>query len=187
MKRGWLVSGVIALVAAGFAVWLLRSGGEQPAIDLVQEFPQATIKRPTPDTFSILDATIAGTTHRAVYTADPSRIGWHVTVPPNAWLKLSLGLKQESWTMEGDGVVFQIGVTNGKSYEELLRLHVDPYHEPADRQWKDLSLDLSPYSGESIDLIFNTLSSLDPQPGQAARDDRNGDMALWGAPRIVVR
>jgi hypothetical protein len=187
MKRSWIVTAAFAVVAAVFAVWLLRPGGGGTAIDLVGEFPNATIKKPNAEAFSIIDASIAGVSHHAIFTSEPSRIAWQVTVPDNAWLKLSLGLKEQAWTMQGDGVLFQIGVSNHKTYEELLRLNVNPFGEPADRQWKDLTLDLSPYSGQNVDLIFNTYSSLPPQPGQPPKDDRNGDLALWGDPRIVVR
>jgi hypothetical protein len=187
MKRSWIVTAVVAIVAAVFAVWLLRSGGGATAIDLIHEFPNATIKKPQPDVFSIVDATIAGVGHKAIFTSEPSRIAWQVNVPENAWLKLSLGLKEQAWTMQGDGVLFQIGISNHKTYEELLRLDVNPFGEPADRQWKDLTLDLSPYAGQNVDLIFNTYSSMPPAAGQAPKDDRNGDMPLWGDPRIVVR
>jgi hypothetical protein len=108
-------------------------------------------------------------------------------VPDNAWLKVSLGMKEQSWTMQGNGVIFQIGVTNGKAYEELVRLHVNPFTEPGDRQWKDLTLDLSPYAGQAVDLIFNNLSGPDPPRGQPSVDDRNGDLPLWGAPRVVIK
>jgi hypothetical protein len=96
-------------------------------------------------------------------------------------------MKPQSWTMQGNGVIFQIGVSNGKTYEELLRLHVNPFTEPGDRQWKDLTLDLSPYSGQAVDLIFNNLSGPDPPAGQPFTDDRNGDLPLWGAPRVVTK
>jgi len=187
MKRSWIGTIVVVVVAAGFALWLLRSGGERVSIDLVQEFPTAKIKRPTPDVFSIVDASINGVTKKSIFTKDPSRVGWHFTVPEDAWLKVSIGVEEQGWTMPGDGVVFQIGVVSGKNYEELLRLRVNPYSEASDRQWKDLTLDLSPHSGEDIDLVFNTLSSPDPAPGQPPKDDRNGDLALWGAPRVVVK
>jgi hypothetical protein len=187
MKRSWLVLGIVVVVVGGLALWMTRAGGEKTSIDLLQEFSTAAIKKPRPEIFSVVDATLIGATHKAIAPTEPSRIGWHVTVPPDAWLKLSIGMKPESWTIQGDGVVFQIGVTDGKKYEELLRVHVNPFTETADRQWKDLTLDLSPYSGQAVDLIFNTYASPDPLPGQPHQDDRNGDMPLWGAPRIVVK
>jgi hypothetical protein len=187
MKRSVVVTGVAAIVVAGFAVWLLRSGGEHTALDLIDQFPTAAIKRPRPEVFTIEDVSIAGVSHKAIAPSDPARVGWHLTVPDNAWLKVSIGMKEQSWTMQGNGVIFQIGVTNGKAYEELVRLHVNPFTEPGDRQWKDLTLDLSPYAGQAVDLIFNNLSGPDPPRGQPSVDDRNGDLPLWGAPRVVIK
>ncbi|MFI5178002.1 MAG: hypothetical protein ACHQO8_05550 [Vicinamibacterales bacterium] len=187
MKRSWVGVGAVVVVAAGLAFWLARSGGERVSIDLVQEFPNAKTKRPTAEVFSVVDATISGVTRKSIFTKDPSRVAWHFTVPQDAWLRVSLGIQEQGWTMPGDGVVFQIVITDGKASEELLRLRVNPYQEPSDREWKDLTLDLSPHAGESVDLIFNTLASADPAPGQPFKDDRNGDFALWGAPRVVVK
>ncbi len=43
-------------------------------------------------------------------------------------------------------------------------------------------VDLSAYAGEEVDLIFNTYAQ---PPGQ--RGDIRNDLAVWGAPEIVVR
>jgi|KBSMisStaDraftv2_1062788.scaffolds.fasta_scaffold106598_2 hypothetical protein len=187
MKRSVVVTGVAAIVVAGFAVWLLRSGGEHTALDLIEQFPTAAIKRPRPEVFTVEDVSIAGVSHKAIAPSDPARVGWHLMVPDNAWLKVSLGMKEQSWTMQGNGVIMQILVNNGKTSEELVRLHVNPFTEPGDRQWKDLTLDLSPYAGQAVDLIFNNLSGPDPPRGQPFVDDRNGDLPLWGAPRVVIK
>lgn len=178
---------IAVIVLGGLAAWYFRSGGESVRIDLVQEFPNAKGKQPTPDVFSVVDAKLAGESRRAISVNTASRITWHETVPDNAMLKVSLGLKEEAWTVQGDGVFFQIGVSDGKTYEALLNLTVDPFANQSDRRWQDLTIDLSQYAGESVDLIFNTRASPAPPPGQPGRNDTAGDMALWGAPRVVVR
>ena len=131
----------------------------------------------------MVDATLGGQRERAILTRQPSRIKYNLTVPDEAWLKFSLGLLEESWTVQGDGVLFQIGVSSGPEYVELLNLVVNPYGNPSDRGWQPLVLDLSQFAGENVDLIFNTYSSPAPNTGK----DSNGDAALWGAPRIVIR
>jgi hypothetical protein len=45
-----------------------------------------------------------------------------------------------------------------------------------------VKIDLSAYAGEQVSLIFNTNSSM---PGKG--DNQDNDLALWGAPEIVVR
>ena len=64
---------------------------------------------------------------------------------------------------------------------------MNPFGNASDKGWKEVVLDLSTYAGETVDLIFNTHSSAPPAPGTPPTDDRNGDLALWGAPRIVVQ
>ena len=66
---------------------------------------------------------------------------------------------------------------------DLLSLVVNPFGNPNDRKWQPLKIDLSAYAGKTVDLIFNTRSS----PPDPPRDDRNGDLPVWGDPRIVTR
>src|SRR5438093_978479 len=102
-----LVIGVLVVIA--LAAWLyLRQGREKVAIDLVQEFPTATERKPSPDAFSVIDATIGGQTKKAIYISGKdlagTRVKWHVTIPENAWLNVSPALLEQAWTMQGDGV-----------------------------------------------------------------------------------
>jgi hypothetical protein len=178
----WLLA-VLAVVAL-VAWWALRpGGGERVAADLIEQFPSATDKRPNPDVFSIVDATIGGDTRKAILVKDPSRLVYTATVPDDGQLRVAVALQEEAWTIEGDGVLFRVLVGAGGPPEEILNLHLNPYGNASDRRWNDLTLDLSEYAGETVELYFNTNSSLPVRP---PRDDRNGDLALWGAPRIVA-
>ena len=155
---------------------------EAVAIDLLERFPQAEIKRPNPEIFTVVDATLAGVTRRGVQPAGPSRLGWKVTVPDRAWLEFAIGMREESWTTQGDGVLFMVGVSDGQHYEELMSLVVNPFANPGDRSWHPLSLDLSVFAGKTVDVIFNTYSSPPERPV-----DANGDLPVWAEPRIVTR
>ena len=103
-------------------------------------------------------------------------------MPDDGWLKVSIGLKPESWTAEGNGVLFLVGVSDGKRFDELFRQHVNPFGNPGDRRWIPVWVDLSAYAGEEIELIFNSRIGPDGQP-----DDPRNDHALWGKPEVVVR
>jgi len=174
-----ILIGVVVAAAAGY-FWL-RSGSERVAVDLVAQFPSAKDKRPKPESFAQSTVSLAGVSHPSIEVKEPSRIIWNVTLPEKAMLGVSLGLLEKAWTMDGDGVQFRIGVSTGGRYDELVSLVIDPFHNPNDRGWHDLMLDLSEYSGENVDVIFNTNSSLPPN------DNRNGDFPVWGAPRIIVQ
>jgi hypothetical protein len=184
MKRtGWLLIGVLALLAAAY--FFFRSGsGETVAVSLVDEFPRATEKRPLPDVFSVTDATLAGVTKRAIRVDHPSRLVYAVTVPENGALRLSLGILEPGWTVEGDGVLFRVLLAAGAPPEEILNLVINPFGNPADRRWQDIELDLSEYAGETVSIFFNTNSS---PPLRPPVDNRAGDFAVWGEPRVVVR
>jgi hypothetical protein len=182
MKRPvWLAIGVLlAVLVAWFA--LRPHGTERVAVNLVDQFGTAKDVR-WPAIFSIVNAKIGDRELPAIQVTDPSRLVYSVAVPDDAELKFSLGLQPEAWTIPGDGVLFRVLVGAGGPPEEILNVTVNPYGTPSDRAWRDISLDLSEFAGETIDLYFNTNSS---PPSRPPRDDRNGDIALWGAPRIVT-
>jgi hypothetical protein len=175
------VVGVIALV-----MWSRSMGSGTLFADLVDHFPTAMEARPNREVFVVGDVTIAGRTLKSISVSQGSRIKWKEPIPSNAWLEVSLGVREEAWTKTGDGVLFLVGISHpGKDgkmvYDELVSLIVNPFGNPADRQWYPLMLDLSPYAGQEVEVIFNT------RPGAGAEANADNDLAVWGAPSIVTR
>jgi hypothetical protein len=78
-------------------------------------------------------------------------------------------------------VEFWLGVSDGRTFRELMVRHVDPFHVADDRRWVPVTVDLSDYSGLDLSLVFNTRAS----PRNAGNDQRN-DKAVWGEPAIVA-
>ena len=111
--------------------------------------------------------------------ATATRITWTVTLPGEAQLRAALGIDPQAWDLDGDGVLFRVGVNDGEGYKELWNQHVDPRHTPGDRRWIPIMIDLTRLGGRRVDIIFNTNTSL---PGKG--DDARNDLALWGAPAI---
>jgi hypothetical protein len=178
-----VLTAVVVLVVIIIGWWLFGRGGSAGRVDLVERFGEAQ-KRPEPQLFSVVDATLAGETKKAIAVASTTgtRIIWKVRVPDDGWLWVSVGMKPESWEKEGDGVKFLVGVSDGRAFEPLFEQHVNPFANAGDRKWLPVRVDLSTYAGEEIDLIFNTYSS----PAGKGDDQRN-DLPLWGSPEIVVR
>jgi hypothetical protein len=168
----------VVLVIAGW--WFTRGGGAE-AMALIPLLETAD-KRPASGTFQVVDADLNGETRRAIFTVPESRIIYKIKVPDDAWLKVAVGMKPESWTQEGDGVLFRVGASDGRTYDPLFEQHVNPFANAGDRKWIPVWVDLSAYAGEEIQLIFNTNNS----PKDKGDDDR-GDLALWGSPEIVIR
>jgi hypothetical protein len=188
----FLLGGVLlGAVVAGF-LWSCR-GGERVAVDLVEEWPKAKQRVPQ-DSQSVIDASISGDTRKGILVTQPGRIAYDVTVPEHAWLKLAVGMLEKSWTIPGDGVTIFLYVVplgpdgnvmtrpeGGMVSDELLSLTVNPSGNPADKLWHDLTLDLSKYAGKRVELRLVTQAS--PTNRTA---DTNGDVLVWGQPRIVV-
>jgi hypothetical protein len=176
-SRAVLTAVVILVVAA--AGWFVFRRGNAERVDLLTQYEQAQKKG---GTFSVADITLAGETMRAIVAPANSRITFRVRVPDDGWLKVALGLKPEAWTVEGNGVHFYAGVSDGRAFEPLFTQTVNPFANASERRWIPVMVDLSAYSGEEMDIILNTVAS---GPGVAA-DDR-GDMPVWGAPEVLRR
>jgi hypothetical protein len=177
MKRPvWIVAGIVVL--GGLIAWLaFRGESENVVVNFVDDFAQAVEKRPTNATISVSDVTLAGQTKRAIVAPGSSRIAWTVTIPEHAWLLVSGGLREEAWTTKGDGVVFRISMND----DEVLNMAIDPFGDTAARRWNDFEIDLSEFAGETMNVFLKTFPS---PPGS---NDTNGDMPVWGEPRIITR
>lgn len=175
----------LAVVVALVAFWMLRRGGTAGAIDLVALLPEAqkvshwTEAGDAP--FTVKPVSLAGESHTAVFAPAFSRIRWKVQVPRRGTLEVYYGLREDAWTGEGNGVVFSVGVSDGRTFEEYLREIVNPKAHDRDRRWLSATIDLTAYEGQLVELNFNTYSG-PPRDGT----DRRNDFALWGAPRIIA-
>jgi hypothetical protein len=175
------VAAVLAIVLLAAGWWFFKRSSNAPAVQLIPLFESA-VKRPADSTFEVVDADLNGETKQAIYTVSPSRLIYKVEIPDDAWLRVAVGMKPESWTQEGDGVLFRVGVSDGRAFEDLFTQHVNPFSNSGDRKWIQVWVDLSAYAGEEVELIFNA----DMSPPGKGNDPRN-DHALWGAPEIIVR
>jgi hypothetical protein len=178
----FIVIGVLAVLILGW--WLLRRGGAGAAIDLVSRFDAAEKRSvPDPNAFSVEDVTINNDTKKSI-VIKPSlgtRLIFKTRVPDDGWLRVNVALKPEAWGQEGDGVRFMVLVSDGRASDELFTQDVNPFASQADRKWIPVMVDLSQYAGEDVDLIFNTYA------GTPGKSDQRNDLAVWGAPEIVVR
>jgi len=174
----------LAVVVALAAFWVLRRSGPAAAIDLISLLPEAqTVSHwtePGDAPFTVKNVSLAGESHKAVFAPAFSRIRWKVQVPRRGTLEVYYGLREDGWAGDGNGVVFSIGVSDGRTFEEFVREAVNPKDNDRDRRWLSATIDLAAYEGQVVELNFNTYSG-------PRRDDpdRRNDVALWGDPRIV--
>jgi hypothetical protein len=171
---------VAALVLVAVVWWLFnRRTGPQNLVDLVDQFPNAEQRSNTAGAFEVSTATIDGQQKRSILARPFARIIYKVVVPPDAWLEVNFGLRPDSWELPGDGAQFRVGISEGKTYEELLKQYVNP--KRGDRRWFTARLDLSAYEGRQVNLIFNT------DPGPNGAHDSTNDLAVWGEPRLYSK
>ena len=182
MSRSRLLLVLVVLVLVAAAAWFFtRRGPAEHAIDLVAQFSDAkTEKRSNHENaFGTETVTIDGTAKSSILARPAARIIYTVPVPADAWLETSFAIKPDAWTKPTDGAQFRIGISEGRTYDELLRQVVVPSR--GDRRWFTARLDLSAYSGRTVKVIFNT------DPGPPGAGNRDFDEAIWGAPRIYSR
>ncbi len=104
------------------------------------------------DTFDI-----GGDRRDVLFIHPPSDVGYSLTLPQNAVLHTALALRPATWTPErGDGVRFEIRVEDGGERHTVLSRYLDPKHNPAERRWEPVRVDLSAFAGRAIVLIFAT-------------------------------
>jgi len=177
----FVIVGILAVLILGW--WFLGRGGRSSAIQLSDLFDTAE-KRPDAALFKVEDVTINGETKKSI-TLGPtvgSRLKFKTRVPDDGWLRVSVALKPEAWTLEGDGIRFRAIVSDGRASDELFVQDINPFLNQTDRKWVPVMVDLTAYAGEEVELMLNTNAST---PGKGG-DVRN-DLAVWGAPEIVVR
>ncbi|MEO6212527.1 MAG: hypothetical protein ABIP65_02760 [Vicinamibacterales bacterium] len=176
----WFSLGLILGLGVLGTWWRLNHATRGIATDFVQQFDGASLRRPGPNAFTVRDVTISGLSKPSITVQQPTRIAWDFTVPDNAWVEAELALQEEAWTLPGDGVLFRIGISLDGRYDELVTQVVNPLDRPDDRRWVPVAVDLSPYARRTVSLIFNT------GPGSEG-DNRDNDLGVWGAPRLVTR
>ena len=175
MKSNRAVLTALVLIIVVAAGWWLFHRGSSAKVDLLSQFDQAKKN----GDFNVVDVDLGGDSKKAIAAPPNGRITFHVRVPDDGWLRVSLGMKPESWDKDGNGVLFFAGVSDGRSFEKLFEQVLNPHANASERRWIPVAVDLSAYAGEEMDIIFNTRAS---SPGQP--EDTRNDLPLWGAPVI---
>jgi hypothetical protein len=152
-----------------------------------------------------ISVNIGGVQKEAWVQPSPSRVSFRLQLPQGrSRLKMALGMVPSCWDKPGDGLVGKVlindvllenlfretGAIRGSQIRQFFRARtfflskprtyfmqfIDAQNNPADREWKEISLDLSTFSGKVVDITFEVA-------GGPRGDDRN-DEALWAAPII---
>jgi hypothetical protein len=104
-----------------------------------------------------------------------------VLLPERAHLRGYLGLKEEAWDKQTDGVFFSIGISADGVFTEVLKETISPSTNPNHRGWVPFDIDLAKWTGKQVEIVFNTRPS---PPGYQPNDLY--DFAVIGDPAIIV-
>jgi hypothetical protein len=158
-------------------------------IDLLDELSRADV-RPAghrDDTVRVDDVAMAGDRRQSLSAAVPSRVTFHVRIPRKAVFSALLGvdrLAPADTRKPPDGVAFHLGISDGRTYEELLARTVLASDANA---WTPVMVDLGGYAGWQWSLFYRPstiqwqiVMNAYPVGGGAGRL-----RALWAAPMIL--
>ncbi|MDH7601667.1 MAG: hypothetical protein QHI38_05915 [Armatimonadota bacterium] len=162
-------------------IWDLSDAGGFRSGYALRGGPEMESNAASGATFNIEDVPCGGITKRAIF-AHPPWIGgvgysWGVMrtiqLPDtDCELRTSIGIRDGGgWS---DGVVFTVLAVDEEGREHPLFSELW-----AERQWKEVSVNLSRFRGRKIAIKFIT----DVGPN----DNSNADWAAWGDPRIVAK
>ena len=181
-----LVGSALMIALAGVALIILRpsSGGEveQGVIELpTKAYWEAPVSAPfttlfelqpiygeaATQTWVLPDPFVLQEDQRVVLYEHPSESGkreiiYRLTLPERAALRFAVALSPEVWSPDkGDGVNLQIFITDpegGQGGQFVFKRYINPKFNPNDRRWRNFLLDLSPWSGQTIQLSLITES-----------------------------
>ena len=160
-NRAVLVAVVaVVLIAGGW--WLFRAGSGAPTVDLIDSCPARKSDRP--------NARLQCHRRQSEWRIAPGDRGGAADAhhlegadPRQCVAAVNVGLKPEAWTAEGDGVLFFVGVSDGRTFDKLFEQVVNPFNQPGDRKWIPVMVDLASYAGEEVEVIFNTREQRGPK------------------------
>lgn len=113
-------------------------------------------------------------------TDAPARVIFPVNMPVRAHFRTAVSLQSPA----GGGVTVRMGVADNRSYDELLRVTVEPPAPGAD-PWKLVDVDLGEYSGWQWSLFYRPARITWKLVLNA--DATPGGRVIWLNPRIVMR
>jgi hypothetical protein len=144
-------------------------------IDLLHELPRAFVQpvsapRPVVD---VVPGDVAG--GPAMLTPSPLRLTWSLRFPERVALIGRVAVVGAVPGVPVPGVAVRAGISDGRTYEGLYRLQIDPEPLRSRPVWHPIEVDLSEYSGRKWSLfyqpsrmVWNVILNVDALPGGVA-------------------
>jgi hypothetical protein len=185
VPRARALSAILWLVLAGALTATVAARPHADSIDLLDTLYQARLE-PTPAglhwSLHTTRVSLGGISHAALFAHARSRVTWSIAVRSHMHLRGAMAIHPGAWNFStGDGVYFRVSAVDDGREVDVFGQFVDPVHVPDDRRWVPLDVNLSRFSGRTIELRLTTEPSAPGAPENPAYD-----WALWGDPRVEI-
>jgi len=151
--------------------------------DYIQAQPDEYYYKNSKNSHLIKKVLIGTTTKNSLIAPDGSLFKYQITIPENSALAFSYGIIPVSWK-NSHPTEFKVEIQNNDQSQTLFTEKLHPLTNPDHQKWQEAVIDLSPYEGKTVDIIFKT-------DAKHTRQDnvRNKFItyAAWGHPRIVSK
>jgi len=123
---------------------------EAPVLSLMDGFSRASV-----------DMSIKGEHRPVLLMPPPSKVVFPpIEIPPASILEFGVGVSQDAWLRDGDGMTFDLSIRTRGLPEpvQIYSRYADPKNILEDQQWFDEKLSLSEYAGREVEFILTTSS-----------------------------
>ena len=124
-------------------------------IELLNELRTAEVRPQGQERPPVVEANVGGSRRRSVSVPVPTRMIFRLRIPSRAIFTTALALENPGPADDPSGVVFRLGFSDGRVYEQLLDTTVLNSDPPV---WRPITLDLSAYAGWQWSLFYRPSS-----------------------------
>ena len=129
---------------------------------------------------------IGGIYRSGILAWGQSEFKWELRLPPRPILRFYYSMLPEVWNKGGDGVLFEVEITDIKSGKKstIFSKYIDPKHNLNDQKWHYQEVNLDNHSNREITLCFRTLPGYKIEKPFIRESDSRFDFAVWGNPEV---
>lgn len=129
---------------------------------------------------------IEGISRSGIFTWGQSEFRWELMLPSQPVLRFYYSVLPDVWNKGGDGVLFEVEITNIKSKEKssLFSKYINPKYDLHHRKWHYQEVNLAKYAKKEITLCFRTHPGHKIEKPFTRKPDSRFDFAVWGNPGV---
>jgi len=124
---------------------------------LVDLLSDAAVEAPAENYVDLQRIVLGRVVETAIFQHPPSTITFPaVRIGKQAKLRFACGIKQVAWPLIKNGIRFTLNVQSATRREKLLDVTLHPRKRSSDRCWRKHEIDVSPFEGQSVQIVLQT-------------------------------